>query len=133
AGRDKAIALAEKEGVNIRYEVADAAHFVTHESFDAIACIFFHLPAPLRQAFHVRIIHWLARNGHFILEAFTPNQLQYHSGGPKDIGLLMTSDMLAAAFSELHIMENTETLTVLDEGLHHQGTAAVVRFHGIKM
>jgi 2-polyprenyl-3-methyl-5-hydroxy-6-metoxy-1,4-benzoquinol methylase len=132
AGKEKALKIAAEKGVQLRYEVCDVQDFVTTETFDAIACIFFHLPVPLRQAMHVHFMDWLAPKGHIIIEAFTPLQLSYTSGGPKDPSLLMTASMLEAELGWLKVVENEEGLVSLDEGPYHKGEAAVVRYHGVK-
>ena len=131
-GRRKALQLASQQGVVIAFDVSDAADYAPIGSFDAIALIFFHLPSPLRASFHQRVVEWLRPGGHLILEAFTPQQLQYKSGGPRDAALLMTPNMLQQDFTGLDIVENTELITQLEEGDYHRGPAAVVRFHGIK-
>jgi hypothetical protein len=67
-----------------------------------------------------------------LLEAFHPRQLGLASGGPKDLGMLFTLDMLradlasvpGATFEELL---SSEGETMLDEGPGHQGSAAVTR------
>jgi 2-polyprenyl-3-methyl-5-hydroxy-6-metoxy-1,4-benzoquinol methylase len=133
AGRQKAVALAKENKVGIRFEVADVQDFSTDEKFDAIALIFFHLPVPLRQSMHTSIKNWLAPGGHLILEAFHPNQLNYTSGGPKELSLLLTPEILADELTELTILQNMAQQTELSEGSFHKGLAEVVRLHAVKI
>lgn len=130
AGKQKALQLAMEKGVSIRYEVMDVQHFATNEKFDAIALIFFHLPPAVRQAMHLCMKGWLVPGAHVIMEAFTPSQLQNTSGGPRDLSLLITGEVLANELSYLQLLENAEIQIDLDEGKYHRGRADVVRLHG---
>lgn len=131
-GCKKALALAGKAGVHIAYEVCDVADFMAPGLFDAIGCVFFHLPPLVRQSFHRKVVSWLAPGGHLIIQGFTPEQLAFQSGGPRERSWLFTPDMLAGELNGLQIAENTAYGTVLDEGPFHQGEAAVLGFHGVK-
>ena len=71
----------------------------------------------------------LKPGGLVILEAFTPAQLQHSSGGPKDLELLCTADILRRDFATTEVLELEETEAQLDEGHMHRGLAAVV--HGV--
>ena len=66
-------------------------------------------------------------SGFFAGEFFSVNQLNYSSGGPKDIDLLYTVEDFENAFPgcEYHKLEEVET--ILDEGKGHQGKASVIR------
>jgi hypothetical protein len=69
----------------------------------------------------------LRPGGVLLLEGFTPAQLAYTSGGPKDPAMLFTAAMLQADFATLEIEMLEEQLVVLNEGPYHQGEAAVIR------
>ncbi len=120
-------------GVIFNYQLADSNDFVAYkESFDAIALVFFHLPPPDRVSFHKKVIEWLRPGGTLIIEAFNPNQLGNPSGGPKNIDMLYTKEMLEKDFAALTQL-NIETLTeFLDEGAFHKGAAELIRFVGKK-
>ena len=71
----------------------------------------------------------LKPGGLLIIEAFTPAQLQNSSGGPKQVELLYTAEILRKDFAEADALELLEVEIDLDEGRLHRGRAAVV--HGI--
>jgi hypothetical protein len=74
----------------------------------------------------------LKPGGKIIIEAFNPAQLQNSSGGPKDISMLYTEEIINEDFHGLDI-ELIETLqTTLQEGKYHQGKADIIRFVGSK-
>ncbi len=128
-GKNKAMALATQNNVSYDYQILDVneANFEP-ESFDVIALIYAHFKPQLRSKFHATIQRWLKPEGKIILEAFNPEQLNYNSGGPKDLEMLYSTDILSKDFEGMKI-ELIETSTiVLDEGAFHQGDAAVIRF-----
>jgi hypothetical protein len=133
AGKTKAIQLADKMGVSIEYEIADAVSADYRESSaDAVAFIYAHFPPAIRKQIHQKAISWLKPGGKIIIEAFNPAQLQNSSGGPKDISMLYTEEIIREDFQELNI-ELIETLqTTLQEGKYHQGKADIIRFVGSK-
>jgi SAM-dependent methyltransferase len=127
-GRKKALKLAEENQVSINYQIADALTIeYPKENFDVIALIFFHLPSPQRQIIHKKVQNWLKPNGTLLLEAFTTEQLGKSSGGPKDLSMLYTSQLLLEDFKELEIAGISEGLFALNEGEYHKGQANLIR------
>lgn len=132
-GREKALALAEKAGVEIHYQQADALAYQPEGKFDAIALIYTHLPAELRRPFHAKLPDWLRTAGEIWVEAFAPGQLQFRSGGPQNEAMLYTPALLEEDFgAHLQIRQNEITQYELDEGPGHQGKGEVVRFRAVK-
>jgi hypothetical protein len=95
--------------------------------FDAVAAIFLHLPPELRAQVHASILRALKPGGIVILEAFSPAQLKHSSGGPKQVELLYTTDMLRKDFAQGEALELEEKEVHIHEGHMHSGPAAVVR------
>ena len=133
AGKKKALELARQNNTNINYLVADVIDFgVPEGTADAVAFIYAHFPAPIRSIIHQKAINWLKIGGLIILEAFNPEQLKNNSGGPKDISMLYTVEMLQEDFNSMKI-ELLETHQIyLAEGSLHEGVADVIRFIGEK-
>lgn len=132
-GLSKARALAAERGVAIETVHADLREWApTKESVDALVLIYVHVPPTVRASIHQKLLSGLRVGGVLILEAFHPNQLGRASGGPKDIAMLYTLDLLrsdlaavpGAAFEELLAWEGE---TRLDEGPGHHGDAQVTR------
>lgn len=128
--RDKALALAARKGVQIRYERMDIAAFRATDSFDAVGLVFVHLPEPLRKSFHAEIYYALRPGGQLVMEAFTPEQLQYQSGGPKELSLLYDPVVICQDFPLLHRLYCQQEIIELNEGPFHQGKASVMRLLG---
>ena len=133
AGKTKALLLAQKKGQTIQYIIDDALDVqYPKATADAVVFIFAHFPASIRATVHQKAIDWLKPGGKIILEVFNPNQLQNTSGGPQDISMLYTEDMLRADFAGLEIELLQLIETSLTEGRFHQGKADVIRFVGVK-
>ena len=132
-GRNKALQLAEKQNVQLSYTIEDAikATFPL-ESVDVVAFIYAHFPMTVRKQVHKKAISWLKPGGRIVLEAFNPLQLQNNSGGPKDVTMLYTEEILLEDFDELETELLMKIKTDLKEGKYHQGKADIIRFVGIK-
>ena len=123
---------ASEAGVKMHCTVCDAFDFVPVQAFDVVGLFYAHMPPDQRAEFHVRAMNWLKPGGTLLLEGFHVDQLQFHSGGPRNESMLFTPEMLAQDFIELDISQNEFLQVSLDEGLLHQGRASVVRFVGTK-
>ena len=129
-GVERARKAAQAAGLAMTIEEADLATWTWPDSeFDAVASIFLHLPPEVRPKIHARMLSALKPGGLLIIEAFTPAQLQNSSGGPKQVELLYTAEILRKDFAEADALELLEVEIDLDEGRLHRGRAAVV--HGI--
>jgi 2-polyprenyl-3-methyl-5-hydroxy-6-metoxy-1,4-benzoquinol methylase len=133
-GKKKALLLAEQNKVSLTYQIQDAATVSYPEnSFDAVALIYAHFPVAIRQAVHHKIMHWLKPEGIVILEAFNPMQLENTSGGPKELSMLYTPEMVQNDFKYLSIQQLSMETISLNEGKYHRGKADVIRFVGKKV
>jgi SAM-dependent methyltransferase len=127
-GREKALKLAQAQGVTIQYELADLREFnPKEESWDAIGLLYAHFPPEFRAKTHRRLIKALRPGGHLILEAFHPNQLGRPSGGPKSLEMLYTIEMLLEDFEGMDVVTAETASVELSEGPGHSGAAEVVR------
>ena len=75
----------------------------------------------------------LRRGGFVILEAYTPNQIPFGIGGPKDPDLMPTTDELRTEFPGLVIEHLEEVERDVVEGTLHTGRAAVVQMVASKL
>lgn len=133
-GRNKAFQLAEKKKVVIDYAIADATVVqYPDNSADVVAFIYAHFSNSQRTQIHKKAVSWLKPGGKIILEAFNPEQLQNNSGGPKDLAMLYTLEMLQNDFSGLRIDLIQNIQTTLKEGAFHDGVADVVQFVGTRL
>ncbi len=103
-GRKKAMKLANTKLVKIEYQLINAALAeYTPGTADLVAFIFVHLPPIVRTSLHQKAITWLKPGGRILLEAFHPLQLQNISGGPSELSMLYTEEMIRKDFQSLEI------------------------------
>ncbi|GAB3220537.1 class I SAM-dependent methyltransferase [Spirosoma arcticum] len=137
-GRSKALQLALENNVRIDYQVGELpALGYENEQFDAIALIYAHFPARLKSAYHQLLNQYLRKGGLIIFESFSKNHLAYRRknekvGGPTDIGSLFSMDELTSDFKNYDVLELTEEIINLKEGVYHNGEGSVIRFVGRK-
>ncbi|MCP3141442.1 class I SAM-dependent methyltransferase [Pyxidicoccus xibeiensis] len=132
-GLRKAQQLAAERGVPLETVVSDLADFpLTPETWDAVVCIFCHLPMPLRRQVHRAAVASLRPGGVVVLEAYTPAQLSMRTGGPPLRELLYTADELREDFEGLELSVLLEREREVVEGKLHTGRAAVVQLVGRK-
>lgn len=127
-GLEKAKNLAEKEGVKIDVQVADLKDYdIGIEKWDAVVSIFAHLPPALRKDVHQRVVKGLKKGGVLILEAYTPKQLEYKTGGPPVAEMMMCLDDLMEEFEGLEFEFGIEQEREVIEGKYHTGKAYTVQ------
>lgn len=127
-GLERAHELAARRGVKIETVHADLAEWVPEaNSYDAVVAIFAHLPPPARVAMHQRASDALREGGWAIIELYSPRQLEYKTGGPPVLELLVEPHHLQAEFEGLHFEHLEEKIREIAEGAYHRGTSSVVQ------
>lgn len=124
----KARALAQERNVSVTYHEADLLQWAWPQgAYDALVSVFIQFAAPEgREALFARMRAALKPGGLLFLQGFTPAQLQYASGGPKEISHLYTGEMLSGLLAPLQILHLREYEADLSEGSKHVGRAALV-------
>ena len=127
-GLAKAERLATERGVSMTTVHADLAEFeIQPDAWQGIVSIFCHLPPVVRAALHERCLRGLAPGGAFVLEGFTPRQLELATGGPKSIELLIGLPALRHELRGLRFEIAREIERSATEGKYHRGKVAVVQ------
>lgn len=127
-GLQKAKKLAKQRGVKIKTIHADLADYdIGNQQWDSIISIFCHLPPGLRQDVHRRCVQGLRSGGVMLLEAYTPLQLEYKTGGPPGADMMMDVQSLSRELLGLEFMHLQEKVREIHEGEFHNGAGAVVQ------
>jgi SAM-dependent methyltransferase len=127
-GLRKARELAQERGVSIDTEVADLSSYaIAPGAFTGIVSSWCHLPSALRARIHAACVAALRPGGVLILEAYTPAQLAFNTGGPKDPDMLPTLAMLREELKGLDFEIGVEREREVHEGGAHGGRSAVVQ------
>jgi SAM-dependent methyltransferase len=132
-GMDKAQSLAQERGVFIETVVSSIEEFeLTEGEWQGIVSIFFHLPPDLRRRIHASVVKGLAPGGILILEAYTPRQLEFGTGGPPHRDRLLTVPDLEQELEGLDFLVARETEREVHEGRMHTGQGSVVQIVGVR-
>ena len=132
-GLAKAERLATQRGVRIETVVADLAAFhIDPKSWDGIVSIFAHTPPPVRLHVHRQVAGGLKTGGVFLLESYRPEQLQYKTGGPPVVEMMMDLSGLRAELAGLEFEYAEEIVRDIQEGTLHHGQGAVVQLRARK-
>jgi len=132
-GLGKARRLAGERGVAITTVHADLADFeIAPEYWAAIVSIFCHLPPALRRLVHSRCVQGLQPGGVMLLEAYTPRQLDYKTGGPPSEEMMMDGVSLMGELKGLDFRYIKELTREIHEGEFHNGEGAVVQLLATK-
>jgi SAM-dependent methyltransferase len=127
-GLQKAQRLAAQRGVRLETICADLTDFrIEPQHWDGIVSIWCHLPSRLRAEVHRQVVAGLKPGGAFLLEAYTPAQLRYGTGGPRSADLMPTLAQLRDELAGLELVEAVERERVIHEGQGHDGLSAVVQ------
>lgn len=128
-GLKKAQALAKTQDVTIETRVADLAVYIPKENeFGSVVSISAHLPGAIRKRLYPLVEKSLMPNGVLLLEAYSEDQLQKDTGGPKDIDMLMSIKKVQLEFPNLKPLLAREIEREVSEGEGHTGLASVVQF-----
>lgn len=127
-GLAKARRLADARGVSIETVVTHLSDYAIEPgAWDAIVVIFCHLPPGLREQVHRQVVRGLRPGGLLLLEAYTPEQLRFRTGGPPVRNLLYSAEMLRRDFAGLDFELLQEVERDVIEGRLHTGRASVVQ------
>ncbi len=127
-GVEKARRLARESDVTLEHHVADIdAWNWDARQFDLVVVIFTQFAAPEeRERMFAGVVRTLAPGGILLLQGYTPRQLEYGTGGPKQIENLYTEALLRKSFASLEILRLAEHEETVEEGHGHCGMSALI-------
>ena len=97
--------------------------------YGAIICTYLHLPKLHQKMLFEKSLQALQIGGIFIAELFSESQINFHSGGPKNIGLLYDFNDVLDTLKLLpcEVIKLSQEVIILNEGEKHVGRASVIR------
>ena len=124
----KANQFATDSEVNIKYSLCDTDSFDWQANlYDAVIGIFIQFADPEMRARIFKQIHQtLKPGGLFILQGYTPKQLEYKTGGPSLIEHLYTEEMIRELSQGYEILDLQCYEKELSEGARHAGISALL-------
>lgn len=130
-GLEKAKKLAAENNVEVETICEDLQTFdLGNEQWEGIVSIACHLPPELRKDLYKRVELALKPSGVFFMEGYTPEQLNYKSGGPPLAEMMTSKEMLIEELPNITFSHLQELEREVIEGVNHFGLAAVVQAIG---
>lgn len=97
--------------------------------FDWVVGIFIQFVGPEWRERQFAVMKELTRpGGRILLQGYTPQQLDYRTGGPSAVENLYTPEILQEAFADWVIEEQVEYEEDISEGSGHRGRSALIGF-----
>ena len=132
-GLKKTEKLAKENSVDVELIHADVTEYdFGSKKWQGIVSIFCHIEPLNRKKVNNNCVRALDTNGIFLLEAYSPNQLKYNTGGPKSLDLLMDLKEVKNELSGLNFIESQEVVREIFEGSLHKGLGSVIQIIGKK-
>lgn len=124
----KAKQFAKDNQVVVDYSFSDTDSFHWHiNAYDAVIGIFIQFADPeMRSRIFKQVHQTLKPGGIFILQGYTPKQLEYKTGGPSLIEHLYTEGMIRDLANEFEILDLSVYEKALSEGARHTGMSALL-------
>ena len=124
----KANQFAKENQVEVEYSFSDTDSFAWHQNaYDAVIGIFIQFADPaMRERIFKQTYQALKPGGVFILQGYTPKQLEYKTGGPSLIEHLYTEELINDLAKDLQILELCSYERELSEGPRHTGMSALL-------
>jgi ubiquinone/menaquinone biosynthesis C-methylase UbiE len=120
--------LAAEHNVSVNFIEADAHEWnYPEETFDVVAEIFTQFSTPdKRPKKWAGMRRALKRGGLLIIQGYTPKQLQFATGGPKNVEQLYTRELLERAWGGFKDVKIVEEEREIQEGPGHSGMSAII-------
>jgi SAM-dependent methyltransferase len=124
----KAAKLARGRHVSVDFVQADIFNWDwPHQAFDAVVGIFIQFAGPAERPRQMAGMKQAVKSGGLLfLQGYTPQQLEYRTGGPSAVENLYTEALLREWFADWEIMRLHEHEDLLDEGSAHSGRSALI-------
>jgi len=131
--QEKALLFATEKNVKINYSVENILlNNFRNDNYNLAGLLFVHLEKKQRRKLSIKIWENLRIGGRLIMEVFSKDQINYNSGGPKDLDLLYSLDEIKEDFSCFKVDKLEQVEYFIKEGKGHNGLANVIRFIGAK-
>ena len=134
SGIRKTQLLAEEKGVSVKTVLQDLEQAKWEDNkWDNIINVFGHFPTPLRMKTLQGIKQSIKVGGLFLTEVYSIHQLDYKTGGPRDMDLLYRPEEFLQTFSDWKVLHFYMGEEERYEGKLHAGKCHVIQLLAQKM
>ena len=128
--QQKAKTLADSHNVKVHFKLEDFFDIDwSSKQYDNIVGICFQfIPPELIEGVFKEFRSATKKGGTILIHGYTPKQIQYGTGGPKDVSLMYTKMTFTSSFnpSEIHLLKEYEA--TIAEGPGHSGRSSMIDF-----
>lgn len=126
----KAKVLADSQNVEVNYRVEDLFEFDwSIKKYDNVVGIFFQfVPSDRIKQILVGLQAATKKDGILMIHGYTPDQIEFATGGPKDVTQMYTKETFEDALKDIEILVNHEYEMYISEGKGHYGQSALIDF-----
>lgn len=100
----------------------------SQDTWDEIICIFGHFSEEIKQKTLQGVKKSIKPGGYYLTEVYSPYQIPYNSGGPKNKDFLYCPEDFLNTFSDWRIVHFFMGEVIRHEGKGHTGLAHVIQF-----
>tara|TARA_B100001989_G_scaffold72899_1_gene49799 strand:- start:160 stop:753 length:594 start_codon:yes stop_codon:yes gene_type:complete len=124
----KALAACQNVKVNFKLENFFDIDWSKKQYDNIIGICFQFIPPELIEEAFMGLRSATKKGGTILIHGYTPEQIHYGTGGPKDVSLMYTEATFTHSFtnSEIHLLEKYEA--TISEGPGHNGKSAMIDF-----
>lgn len=124
---ERAQALAAKAGVGTDAHVSEWEGWDWSQSFDLVVAIFVQFMGPEARVRQFETLRKAVRpGGRLVLHGYTPEQVEYGTGGPPNPENMYTTELLGDAFGDWRVLRLAAYEREVQEGRGHSGQSALI-------
>jgi SAM-dependent methyltransferase len=124
---ERAQVLAAKSGVGINAYVSDWEGWDWSQSFDLVVAGFVHFMGPEARVRQFETLREAVRpGGRLVLHGYTPEQVEFGTGGPPYPENMYTPELLNDAFGDWRVLRLAAYEREVQEGRGHSGHSALI-------
>ncbi|HUS42799.1 MAG TPA: class I SAM-dependent methyltransferase [Ilumatobacteraceae bacterium] len=133
-GVAKARKLADERGVEVDFRIADITTWEwTPDAYDLVVAVFIQFLTPQQQpSVFDGMQRTLRPGGRLLLHGYRPEQVALGTGGPPDPTHMYTEELLRDAFGAMDVERLASYDAVIEEGVGHNGTSALIDLVAVK-
>jgi len=124
---ERAQVLAAKSGVGINAYVSDWEGWDWSQSFDLVVAVFVQFMGPEARVRQFETLREAVRpGGRLVLHGYTPEQVEFGTGGPPYPENMYTPELLNDAFGDWRVLRLAAYEREVQEGRGHSGHSALI-------
>lgn len=124
---ERAQVLAAKAGVGINAYVSDWEGWDWSQSFDLVVAVFVQFMGPEARVRQLDTLREAVRpGGRLVLHGYTPEQVEFGTGGPPYPENMYTPELLDDAFGDWRVLRLAAYEREVQEGRGHSGHSALI-------